>query len=445
MENAKWIERLNMVAYKINELKYIIAIKNAFSMLLPVIITGAFATLFSNMVFDSTNGLAQFEALRFLEQMKPITQAINYATMNLMTISAVFLIGIEVAKLNKVSDHFAGLLAVISYVATIPTAIEVLFEETPVPVTNVLSSNYTGSRGLFLGMFIAILSVELYTWLSKQERLKITMPDTVPTNVARGFSALIPTILTVSLIGAGAHLIFLITGLTLYDIIYTTIQAPLAKVVQGLPGILLLMFVSQIFWVIGIHGNQMIKPIREPILLAAIAENTAAFEAGKEAPNIINMPFWDMYMSMGGSGVTIGLLIAVFIVSKRADFKEISKLSIGPGLFNINEPLIFGLPIMLNPIMAIPFVLTPLITGTIGYFATAIGFAGKAVVMVPWTTPPLISGYLATAGSMGAVATQLICIAASVLIYLPFVKASNRALAVEPETESEAEIAAVVE
>ena len=94
MENAKWIERLNMIAYKINDLKYIIAIKNAFSMLLPVIITGAFATLFSNMVFDSTNGLAQYEALRFLEQMKPITQAINYATMNLMTIGAVFLIGI---------------------------------------------------------------------------------------------------------------------------------------------------------------------------------------------------------------------------------------------------------------------------------------------------------------------------------------------------------------
>ena len=237
----------------------------------------------------------------------------------------------------------------------------------------------------------------------------------------------------------------MITGLTLYDIIYTTIQAPLAKVVQGLPGILLLMFVSQIFWVIGIHGNQMIKPIREPILLAAIAENTAAFEAGKEVPNIINMPFWDMYMSMGGSGVTIGLLIAVFLVSKRADFKEIGKLSVGPGLFNINEPLIFGVPIMLNPIMAIPFILTPLVTGTIGYFATAIGFAGKAVVMVPWTTPPLISGYLATAGSLGAVATQLICIAVSVLIYLPFVKASNRALAVETETETEAEMTAAVE
>ena len=436
MENSKWIEGLNQIGYKINSLKYIIAIKNAFSMLLPIIITGAFATLFSNMVFDATNGLAQFEALRFLENLKPITQSINYATMNLITIGAVFLIGVELAKLNDIDNHFTGLLAVVSYIATIPTTIEVIFEELTVPVENVISNNYTGTRGLFLGMFIAIIAIELYSWLSKQKRLTVRMPDTVPTNVARGFSALIPTILTVSLVAAAAYFVYMISGLTLYDIIYTTIQAPLSKVVQGLPGILILMFVAQAFWVIGIHGNQMIKPIREPILLAAIAENTAAFEAGKEAPNIINMPFWDMYMSMGGSGVTIGLLIAIFIVSKRADFKEIGKLSVGPGIFNINEPLIFGLPVMLNPIMAIPFILTPLVTGTIGYFATAIGFAGRAVVMIPWTTPPLISGYLATAGSIGAVVTQLICIVVSVLIYLPFVKASNRVIEKEVEEQT---------
>ena len=108
------------------------------------------------------------------------------------------------------------------------------------------------------------------------------------------------------------------------------------------------------FWVIGIHGNQMVKPIREPLLLAAIAVNTEAFEAGKEVPNIITMPFWDMYMSMGGSGVTIGLLIAILIVGKREDMRQITKLSLAPGIFNINEPVIFGMPIMLNPILAIP-------------------------------------------------------------------------------------------
>ena len=114
--------------------------------------------------------------------------------------------------------------------------------------------------------------------------------------------------------------------------------------------------------------------------------------------------------------------------------RSIAKLSIGPGVFNINEPVIFGLPVMLNPVMAIPFIITPLITGTIGYIATLTGFAGKAVVMVPWTTPPIINAYLSTAGSVGAVITQIICIVVSVLIYLPFVLIANKAPTV-PENE----------
>ena len=168
------------------------------------------------------------------------------------------------------------------------------------------------------------------------------------------------------------------------------------------------------------------KPIREPLLLAAIAVNTEAFEAGKEVPNIITMPFWDMYMSMGGSGVTIGLLIAILIAGKREDMRQITKLSLAPGIFNINEPVIFGMPIMLNPILAIPFILTPIITGTVGYIATSIGFAAKAVVMVPWPMPPIVNAYLATAGDIGAVVTQIICILLSIIIYLPFVIVMNR-------------------
>ncbi|WP_027109203.1 PTS sugar transporter subunit IIC [Lacticigenium naphthae] len=438
MKNGKFVEKMSAIAYKINSYKYIIAIKNAFTNLLPIIITGAFATLFSNMVFDSTNGLAQFGPLSFLEIFKPVSQSINYATMNLMALAAVFLIGLEMAKLNKLgSTGFAGLLAVISYIAVIPTTINVLIGEEMAEVGNVISSDYTGSRGLFLGMAVAILSVELFTWLSNKESLKIHMPDSVPSNVARSFSALIPTVLTVTLLATLSYVILWVSGQHVYEIIYTVVQGPLEELVSGLPGILLLMFVAQVFWVIGIHGNQMIKPIREPILLAAIAQNTAAFEAGEEIPNIISMPFWDIYMSMGGSGVTIGMLIAIFIVSRRKDFRAIAKLSVAPGLFNINEPIIFGIPVMLNPIMAIPFILTPLITGTIGYFATVIGFAGPAVVMIPWTTPPLLSGYLATAGSLGAVATQLICIVAATLIYLPFVKASG----VEKSVEASVEVA----
>ncbi|MEC6747699.1 PTS transporter subunit EIIC [Marinilactibacillus sp. XAAS-LB27] len=431
LEDSKFVSALNQVAYKINSYKYIIAIKNAFTLLLPIIITGAFATLFSNMVFDSTNGLAQISWLAWLEGLKPLSQMVNYATMNMMALGAVFLIGNEMAKLNNLDGHFPGLLAALSYIAIIPTTIDMVVDNQTFEAANVISRDYTGSGGLFLGMIVAIGSIELYTWLGKQDKLKISMPDSVPTNVSRSFSALIPTVFTIIIVAAVGFAINAITGMHIYDIIYNLVQAPLENIVQGLPGLLVLMLVSQLFWVIGIHGNQIIKPIREPILLAAIAENTQAFEAGEAIPNIINMPFWDIYMTVGGSGLTLGLLIAIFIGSKREDFRSIGKLSFAPGIFNVNEPVIFGLPIVLNPIIAIPFVITPLVTGTIAYFLTSIGFAGRAVVMIPWTTPPLLSAWIATAGDWGAVITQLICIVVSVLIYLPFIKVSNKETKVE--------------
>ncbi|MDU5333777.1 PTS sugar transporter subunit IIC [Enterococcus sp.] len=431
MENGfmgKLTEVLGNFATKVNSLRYIMVIKNAFASLIPVIITGAFGTLFSAMVFDNENGLARIKALSFLAELKPISSAVSYVTLSFLTIYAVFLIGIELAKLNNVRGIFPGIIAVMSYLSVNPFVYEfVNAENVTVIAENVLAKQYTDTKGLFLGMFVAIASIELYCWLGRQERLKLKMPDTVPTNVSKSFSALFPTILTVSIIATAGFVVKAATGMYAYDIIYNIVQRPLEGIVQGLPGILLLMFIAQVFWVIGIHGNQMVKPVREPLLLAAIAVNTEAFEAGKEIPNIITMPFWDMYMSMGGSGVTIGLLIAIILVSKRDDMREITKLSLAPGIFNINEPVIFGMPIMLNPILAIPFIVTPLVTGTIGYIATSLGFAAKAVVMVPWPMPPIVNAYLATAGDIGAVITQIICIIVSILIYLPFVKISNKA------------------
>lgn len=431
MENGfmgKLTEVLGNFATKVNSFRYIMVIKNAFASLIPVIITGAFGTLFSAMVFDNENGLARIKALSFLAELKPISSAVSYVTLSFLTIYAVFLIGIELAKLNNVKGIFPGIVAVMSYLSVNPFVYEyVNADNITVIAENVLAKQYTDTKGLFLGMFVAIASIELYCWLGRQERLKLKMPDTVPTNVSESFSALFPTILTVAIIATAGFVIKAVTGMYAYDIIYNIVQRPLEGIVQGLPGILLLMFIAQVFWVIGIHGNQMVKPVREPLLLAAIAVNTEAFEAGKEIPNIITMPFWDMYMSMGGSGVTIGLLIAILFVSKRDDMREITKLSLAPGIFNINEPVIFGMPIMLNPILAIPFIATPLITGTIGYIATSLGFAAKAVVMVPWPMPPIVNAYLATAGDIGAVVTQIICIIVSILIYLPFVKVSNKA------------------
>ncbi|CAI0730708.1 MULTISPECIES: PTS sugar transporter subunit IIC [Serratia] len=420
------IDSLGAFANTFNSYRYIMAIKASFITLMPVIIVGAFSVLISNMVMDPKNGLASFAMFSFLADLKPIMSSINYATLSFLNIGAVFLIGIELGKINGSRSLFPGLLAVICFISVTPTTVELMVNNQMQLVKDVLAKQFSDTRSLFLGMFIAILSVEIYSKLETLDRLKIKMPESVPPNVSASFSALIPAIITVVAIATFGFVFHRLTGIYLYDAVYQVVQQPLETVVQSLPGILILMFVAQLFWVIGIHGNQMVKPIREPLLLGAIMVNMTAFEQGKDIPNIITMPFWDVYMSIGGSGITLGLLFAVMIATKRKEMREIGKLSLGPSFFNINEPVIFGMPIMLNPILAIPFIITPLITGTIGYFATSIGFAGKAVVMVPWTTPPIINAWLSTAGSMGAVITQLICIVVATLIYLPFVKVAAR-------------------
>ena len=190
------------------------------------------------------------------------------------------------------------------------------------------------------------------------------------------------------------------------------------------------MLVAQVFWSIGIHGNQIIKPVRDPLLNAAILANTELVGQGIteiSKLNIINMSFWDTYMSLGGSGCTIGLLIAIFLFSKRGDYRAIAKLETAPAIFEINEPMTFGLPIVLNPLLVLPFIITPLVTGTFAYFMTKIGFAGVCVYAMPWTTPPILSAWLSTGGSIGAIITQLLCILLSIAIYTPFVILANKA------------------
>ena len=426
-------EKLLIIADKISNQKYMSAIKNAFSTLMPVIITGAFCTLVTNVICSTTTdgiSLAKVSGFAWLEVLSPIFNAANYATLNFFTIGAVVLIGLELGKKNGINTFAPAVIALCSYVACCPTTIDFTLESGDIiQVADVFGKNYTAARGLFLGMVIAMISVEFFSWFVKSGKLKISMPDSVSGNVATSFNVLFPAMITIILCSAVNFGVTQLTGMTLYDIIYTMLQKPLEAVMQGLPGLLILMLVAQLFWVIGIHGNQIIKPVREPLLNAAIIANTDLVNSGNFVRgdlNIINMSFWDVYMSMGGSGVTIGLVVAIFLFSKREDYRGIAKLSLAPGIFNINETMTFGLPIMLNPIMAIPFIITPLITGAIAYFLTVIGFADVLVYAIPWTTPPILSAWLATGGSMTAVITQLLCIAVSILIYIPFVMAANK-------------------
>lgn len=426
-------EKALTFASKVSSQKHMCAIKNAFTSLMPVIITGSFCTLITNVVCATEgNGisLGKLPGMHWLAIFTDWFNAANYATLNFFTVAAVVLIGLELGRLNKLEGFMPGIIALCSFVSCLPTVVQITHDDVVIDVANVLGKDYTAARGLFLGIVIALVSVEIYTKLVNSGFLKITMPESVPSNVAGSFNVLFPSMFTVLICALFNFFTTKVIGMSLYEIIYTFLQTPLERVMQGLPGLLVLMLVAQLFWAIGIHGNQIIKPVRDPLLNAAILANTDLVAQGitdMSQLNIINMSFWDTYMSLGGSGCTIGLLIAIFLFSKRGDYRAIAKLEVAPAIFEINEPMTFGLPIVLNPLLAVPFIITPLVTGTFAYIMTKIGFAGVCVYAMPWTTPPILSAWLSTGGSMGAIITQIICILMSVAIYMPFVVLANKA------------------
>src|SRR5699024_1359824 len=282
------------------------------------------------------------------------------------------------------------------------------------------------ANGLLFAIIASLLGTEIFLRLKKKKKLQITMPDTVPPEVSKSFSALIPSFFTLLLFACLSFLSNLIFGFGLPEMVTKAIQAPLDFAIQSQFGITVIMFVQNLLWSVGIHGTFVLGPIKDPSLLASIQENIDALQAGTEIPNIVTKPFIDSFAMLGGGGFTIGLVIAIFIASRRSDYREVTKFALIPSLFNINEPIMFGLPVILNPTLAIPLILVPIINLNIAYIATSLGLISKTVAYIPWTTPPVVSAFLSTAGDWRSAVLAVLLIGISVIIYLPFVMATNR-------------------
>ncbi len=210
-----------------------------------------------------------------------------------------------------------------------------------------------------------------------------------------------------------------------FDFIYKVLQMPLQKVGDSLGAMLGVYFFAHVLWLFGIHGTNITGSVFNPILYALSAENLSALQAGLPLPHIINQQFQDLFATYGGAGSTLSLLIAMFAFCKSKRVKELGKLAILPGIFNINEPIIFGLPVVLNPIIAIPFIAVPMINIVICYVTMYFKLVPICNgVIMPWTTPPIISGFLSS-GWQGAL-LQIFLIALGVLIYYPFIKTMDK-------------------
>lgn len=433
MENKmSFFDRFGMVAQKMGNQIHLRTLRDAFATFMPFMMLAGFVTLFNYVIFDPAGFLSSVISSGILEKIQSIGTPIASATLSITSLLIVAAISYHMCQNRNYENTIAAILVSISSLMVLTPMMTTFTPEgakNALEIPNVIPLDYIGASGMFVGIFVGLIATELFIKLSKNKKLQINLSGNIPPAVMKSFNVMIPimiTIVSISIVG------FLVKELFHSDVntlITTLVTAPLSKVTTGLPGFLLITSVANLFFGFGIHQAVISGSLLDPFLIQNMQENMAAYANHEEIPHIINMAFKDTFAVMGGSGNTIALLIAIFIFSRRQDYKDFAKLSVTPAVFNISEPIIFGLPIVFNISLIIPFILAPIFSLTIAYFATAMGFINHIVVQIPWTTPPVISGFLATAGDWRAAFLQIIIIAVSVFIYLPFLRIDEKVTA----------------
>ncbi len=279
--------------------------------------------------------------------------------------------------------------------------------------------------GIFTAILVAIYSTELYAFL-KRHNITIRLPPEVPAGVARSFEILIPVLAIILTLHPLNLFIEAQLGMIIPEAIMSLVK-PLVAASDTLPAILLSVLVCQVLWFAGIHGALIVTGIMNPFWMANLSVNQAAMAAGTAIPHIYVQGFWDHYLLIGGVGSTLPLAL-MLLRSKAVHLRTIGRMGVVPGVFNINEPILFGAPIIMNPLFFLPFVLVPMVNATLAYFALKLDLVSRVVSMTPWTTPAPIGASWAANWSFSPVILCLICMATAMVMYLPFLKAYEKQL-----------------
>ncbi|GAA0079183.1 PTS sugar transporter subunit IIC [Clostridium sp. CTA-5] len=402
-----WLEKyLVPPMTKVSEQRHLKAIRDGIVSTIPLIIVGSFFLV-----------IAVPPNAWLKEVVKPYVNQIMFPyrlSMGIMSVYASFGIAYNLAKSYKLDPLSGGSLGLAAFLLT---SIPLNFD----PEGWVLPLSNLGGAGMFVAILMSIFAVETLRFC-KERNLTIKMPKEVPTSVANSFAALIPATFIIIPI-------WIIRDMLNFDIQGNILKIfmPLVTAGNSLPGVLVPVLLITLLWGCGIHGDSVVGTVARPIWLTMLDANAAAQASGQAIPNIAPEPFFQWFIWIGGSGATIGLVF-LMLFSKSQYLKDVGRVSLIPGICNINEPIIFGAPIMLNPLLVIPFIVGPLITGCISYFAMALNLVAKPVVMAPWTLPAPIGAYLATGGDWRAIVLVLINIAIVTVIYFPFFKAYEKKL-----------------
>ena len=406
--------KLSTPMAKLAEQRHLRAIRDGIIATLPIIVV---ASMFLVIAFLPNSMPKDWGITQFIQANQAKILLPYRVSMYIMTLYAVFGIGFSLASSYDLDGLSGGILAELAYLLTIiPKAIPAASAEVKAladssePLKNYLSSlpsgfvlpmSNLGSAGMFIGILSAFIAVEIYRFTQKSG-FKISMPPQVPASVARSFEALTPTVIVLLLVST----VTMFIGIDVHKIV-GSIVAPLVQATDSIFSVIVVIFLSQFFWSFGIHGWSIVGSLARPLWLVLL----------------------------GGSGATIGLAILLIWRSKSAYGKSLGKTAFIPAVCNINEPLIFGTPIVLNPQLIIPFILAPLANGIVTWFAMSAGLVNKVVASAPWTLPGPIGAFLATGSDWRAIVLNVVLIVLSILIYYPFFTMYDKSLLAQEQEQ----------
>ncbi|KRL14478.1 MAG: PTS sugar transporter subunit IIC [Schleiferilactobacillus perolens] len=404
---------------KLSEQRHLRAVRDGVISAIPLIIIGSFFLIIAFPPIPTNWAFHQWATAHALQILIPYR-----LTFWIMSLYICFGIGYNLAKSYELDPLAGGQLSVAAFLLSI------------MPVTTkaglMLPMESLGSVGIFPCMILAIFAVEVLR-VCKKHNLTFKMPEQVPSSVAHSFEAIVPAGIIILVM----TLINVVLKINLETVIQT-LFSPLVKAGDTLPGVLVPAFLTVFLWIFGISGDSIVGSIARPIWLQYFTENAESMSKGQQPTHIAPETFFQWFVSIGGSGATIGLIICALLVGKAKYTKSITRASMIPALFNINEPIIFGFPVMLNPIFFIPFIGAPLVMVTVSWFAFKLGFVHLMFVQPPWTLPAPIGAFLATGGDWRAIVLCLVDIVIATVIYYPFVRMYDRQeLAKEQEGLSE--------
>lgn len=438
-------EHILPIAVKIGEQRHLVALRNAFIGTMPVVMTGSIAVLLNAFLVDVPDQFKMTWITEKFQWLVDINNLIFQGSLAIVALLFVFSLGTNIAEIYNTERLSGGLIALAAFAISIGKSMTQSFtlgtnlstdvtnsinqvsglntdgNNLLVTINGLLPGSQISSKGYFTAIIIGFFASVIFCKLMNKN-WTIKLPDTVPPAISKPFLAIIPGFIALYSVGVFTYIFNKVTGELLIDWVYKVLQAPLLGLSQSYIAVFLVAVLTQLFWFFGIHGANVMAPIMEGVFGVALIANMEAFQTNQPLPYLWTSVSFGAYVWYA----TLGLLIDIFWVSRNSHYREVAKLGIVPVLFNIGEPVMYGLPTVLNPLLCIPFILSPAIMTTVSYFATSLGLVAPVTQNVTWVMPPVLYGFFATGFDWRAIILSLLDIAIAMVIYLPFVKLANR-------------------